>query len=301
MSTSDSVSRRRFLAASGAALSLSTSLDPLMRAAEGDVPVGLELYSVRGEFEKDDMATVRAVAEIGYQIVEFWAPYFDWTTAHAREMRTLMDDAGIQCRSTHNHLDFFDPDRLSKTIELNQALGATYLVIADVGCATPPRTACPVGVDGWRRTADQLNEIATALKPHGMKTGYHNHNFEWGQIEGAGGQRRMDILRDHTGQDVALQLDVGTALQAGADLLAWINSCPGRIKSVHCKDWGAGDGPERGGRVLFGEGDSPWRDIFAAAESVGGVEYYLIEQEGSRYSELETARRCLATYRQMRS
>ncbi len=53
--------------------------------------------------------------------------------------------------------------------------------------------------------------------------------------------------------------------------------------------------------MLFGEGDAKWKDIFAAAESVGGVEYYLIEQEGSRYDEFETARRCLQSYRSMRA
>jgi len=48
---------------------------------------------------------------------------------------------------------------------------------------------------------------------------------------------------------------------------------------------------------LFGEGVADWKSIFAAAESVGGIEYYLVEQEGSRFSELETAQKCLATFR----
>jgi sugar phosphate isomerase/epimerase len=53
--------------------------------------------------------------------------------------------------------------------------------------------------------------------------------------------------------------------------------------------------------VLFGEGDAPWKKIFAAAEAKGGAEYYLMEQEGSRFSSLETAERCLATYKKMRN
>jgi hypothetical protein len=52
---------------------------------------------------------------------------------------------------------------------------------------------------------------------------------------------------------------------------------------------------------LFGEGVSPWQEIFAAAESVGGLEYYLMEQEGSRYSEFETVQRCLDTWKTMRA
>jgi sugar phosphate isomerase/epimerase len=66
------------------------------------------------------------------------------------------------------------------------------------------------------------------------------------------------------------------------------------------KDWAPG-GEDKGYRVLFGEGSCPWKEIFAAAESVGGAEYYLIEQEGSRYSELETAEKCLANFKQMRA
>ena len=46
---------------------------------------------------------------------------------------------------------------------------------------------------------------------------------------------------------------------------------------------------------------APWKQIFQAAESVGGVEYYLIEQEGYSLPELETAQRCLENYRRMRA
>jgi sugar phosphate isomerase/epimerase len=84
-----------------------------------------------------------------------------------------------------------------------------------------------------------------------------------------------------------LQLDVGTCVEAGSDPVAWINANPGRINCLHCKDWASGEG--KGYRVLFGEGVSPWPQIFKAAEKTGGVEYYLIEQEGSRFPSLETA------------
>ena len=54
----------------------------------------------------------------------------------------------------------------------------------------------------------------------------------------------------------------------------------------------------KGYRVLFGEGTVDWKGIFAAAESVGAVEYYLVEQEGSRFSEFETAKKCLEAFHQ---
>ena len=72
---------------------------------------------------------------------------------------------------------------------------------------------------------------------------------------------------------------------------------PGRIKSLHCKDWA----PGRGYAVLFGEGTSPWARIFKAAESGGGVEYYLIEQEeGPAAEQLQRAERCLANWKRLK-
>ena len=95
-----------------------------------------------------------------------------------------------------------------------------------------------------------------------------------------------------------LQLDIGTCLKAGSDPVAWIRANPGRIRSIHCKDWSPD--PGKGYTVLFGEGAADWKNIFSAAESVGGVEYYLVEQEGSRFSEFDTAKKCLQTFRSLR-
>jgi len=91
-----------------------------------------------------------------------------------------------------------------------------------------------------------------------------------------------------------LQLDVGTCLEAGADPVAWIEAHPERIRSMHCKDWSPDAG--KGYKVLFGEGVAPWKKLFSAAENGGGIEYYLVEQEGSRFPELETAQKCLQAF-----
>src|ERR1700736_4174286 len=93
---SDSISRRSILALTAGA--------PLARAAAGwrHIPVGLELYSVRDELKQDLMGTVRAVAKLGYEGVEFFSPYFDWTPEYAKEVRKLLDDLNIRCFSTHN-------------------------------------------------------------------------------------------------------------------------------------------------------------------------------------------------------
>ncbi len=276
------ISRRAFLGASGAAAI------GLAAPAGKNIPVGLELYSVRDELAKDDMATVRAVAKMGYQVVEFFAPYYSWTVDHAREMRKLMDDLGIRCNSTHNNAQNYTVEALPKAAELNQILGSTYLVLAQA-----PRVQ---GLDGWKKVADQLTDFSARLKPSGLRTGYHNHKAEFVPIDG---KRPMEILAQNTPPEVMLQFDVGTCVEAGSDPVAWIKANPGRIRSLHCKDWAPG--PDKGYRVLFGEGDFAWKPIFDAAESVGGVEYYLIEQEGSRFSSMETAQRCIDTWKKVKA
>jgi sugar phosphate isomerase/epimerase len=147
-------------------------------------------------------------------------------------------------------------------------------------------------MDGWKRVVDILNKASYSLKAHEFHVGYHNHDAEWKPLSG---QIPMDFLSANLAKDIMLQLDVGTCVAAGSDPVAWINRNPGRIRSMHLKDWS----PEKGYRVLFGEGTAPWKRIFSAAETTGGIEYYLIEQEGSDYPEMESAQRCLAIFRKL--
>jgi len=225
---------------------------------------------------------------MGYQVVEFYAPYFEWTDTQAKHMRKVLDELGIHCYSTHNDEDFFGAEKINRARDLNTILGSKYLVQA----WSDPKPS----LDAWKATADQLNATAAKLEPSGLKVGYHNHDAEWKPVEG---KRPMEVLAANTKPTIMLQLDVGTCLEAGADPVAWIRANPGRIRSIHCKDWSRD--PQKGYKTLFAEGDADWKGIFQAAESVGGVEFYLIEQEGSRYPELETARRCLESFRASRA
>jgi sugar phosphate isomerase/epimerase len=275
------LSRRSFLAMSA---TLPWALRSLVSTTAAKIPVGLELYSVRDALAKDSEGTVRAVAQMGYQCVEFYAPYFEWSDAQAKQMRKLMDDLGIHCYSTHNDEDFFSAPKIDHARDLNLILGTKYMVQA----WSDPKP----DLDGWKALADHLNAAADKLAPSGLKVGYHNHDAEWKPVSG---KKPIEIIAANTKSAVMLQLDVGTCLEAGSDPVAWIRSNPGRIHSIHCKDWSPD--PNIAYKTLFGEGKADWKGIFQAAESVGGVEYYLIEQEGSRYPELETARRCLAAFR----
>jgi sugar phosphate isomerase/epimerase len=276
--TTHLVSRRSFIAIS-AVMPWALSA----RAAKS-IPTGLELYSVREGLKKDPEGTVRAVAKMGYQGVEFYAPYFEWSENQTKQMRKLLDDLGIRCFSTHNDSSYLGPEKINRARDMNLILGSKYLVTASAN----PKP----GPDGWKAVADGLNAAADQLESSGLKAGYHNHELEFTPVEN---QRPIEVLAKNTKPSIMLQLDVGTCVKAGSDPVAWIRANPGRIRSLHLKDWSPE--PAKGYTVLFGEGAAPWKSIFEAAESAGGVEYYLIEQEGSRFDELETARRCLQSFR----
>jgi sugar phosphate isomerase/epimerase len=278
------LSRRSFLALSAAApFALRYPLAPAKTP-----PIGIELYSVRNALKQDLQGTVRAVAQMGYQCVEFFSPYYEWTEAQAKDMRKLMDDLGIHCYSTHNDGANLKKENIEKTRALNTILGCKYVVVASAKPADGP--------DGWNAVADLLNAGDELLAPSGLKTGYHNHEREFTPVDG---KRPIETIAAQTKKSVMLQLDVGTCIQAGSDPVAWIKQNPGRIHSLHLKDWSPA--PDKGFKVLFSEGAAKWTEIFAAAESVGGAEYYLMEQEGSRLSETDTAKACLDAYKKLRA
>ena len=276
------LSRRAFLGVAAAApLAARAALH-----AAAKIPVGLELYSVRGDLAKDLLGTVAAVGKMGYQVVEFYSPYMQWTPERAREVRKVLDDSGLKCLSTHNSTQALTPDGLKKAIELNQIIGSKYIIVASSNAKS---------IDDWKGFAAQLSQVSEQLKSAGMATGFHNHAVEWRPVDG---QRPMDVLAANTPKDVVLQFDVGTCLEAGADPIAWIKANPGRIKSAHCKDWS----PDRGYNVAFGEGDAMWGLLLDTLEKTGGIEYFLIEQETGAESggELAMVQRCLENWRRLR-
>ncbi|HLH09522.1 MAG TPA: TIM barrel protein [Terriglobales bacterium] len=284
MST-NSLSRRTFLALS-AMLPVAWSSNRVGKR-NSSIPIGLEMYSVRDPLKQDAQGTVRAVAQMGYQGLEFYAPYYQWTDEQAKDMRKLLDDLGIRCFSTHNDESYLKPDKISRTRDLNGILGTKYAVLAS---SLKEGSA----LDEWKGIADLLNTANDQLKTAGIHAGYHNHQPEFKKVDG---KYPMEVLAANTHPEIMLQLDVGTCVADGVDPVWWIKSNPGRIRSLHLKDWS----PDQGYQVLFGDGVAKWPEIFAAAEGVGGAEYYLMEQEGSRLGQMDTAKVCLNSYRKLRA
>src|SRR6266550_8591962 len=155
------LSRRGFLA-------LSAMLPWALTArAWASIPIGLELDSVRETLKKDPEATLRTVAQMGYEGVEFYAPYFDWTETQTKQIRKLLDDLGMRCFSTHNDESYLSPQKLDRTRDMNLILGSKYVVLASAGQKT--------SLAEWLPVADTLNSAAERLEPAGLKPGNHNH------------------------------------------------------------------------------------------------------------------------------
>lgn len=273
------LSRRGFLAGLAAA-------PVVLNAAFKKIPIGLELYSVRDMMKDDEIGTVKAVAKLGYEFVEFYGPYMQWTTEQAKTMRKVLDDTGMKCHSTHNGNTSYDPANIDKAIELNTIIGSKMVIMASAGRVE--------NLDGWKAVAEKLAKGSEKFQAAGLAGGFHNHGVEFTPIDGV---RPIEVLAKNTPKSVVLQLDVGTCVDVGSDPVTWIRQNPGRFRSIHCKEFSR----EKGYKVLFGDGDSPWKAIFEAAESVGGVEGYLIEQEGYHEPSIVAAEKCLQNIRKMRA
>jgi len=282
MEKHDTYSRRYFLGLLAAApLGAAT----VAAAAAKHLPVGLELYSVRDDLKKDLAGTVSQVAKMGYKCVEFYSPYYDWTPSDARKVRREMDALGIRCYSTHNDTKSFTPEGIGKAMELNHILGTRYIVLASPGKVP--------SIDGWKRVAELLNQANQTMMAHGFHAGYHNDDHEWQLLDG---KKPIDVIVADTDKDVILEVDTGNCLASGGDPAAYIRSNPGRVRALHVKDWS----PQKEYDVLIGQGIAQWKKIFAAAQTVGGVEYYLIEQEAlSGHTEMQTARLSLEAFRKV--
>ena len=184
---------------------------------------------------KDTLATVRAIARMGYEVVEFYGPYYAWTPDFVKDVRKMMDETGIRCNSTHNDARNFRPDGIQKAIDYNKTLGAKYVVMASSGNVS--------GLDGWKGVGETLTTAMEKLRPAGLRAGYHNHQTEFKPLDG---KRPIEVIAANTPKDVMLQFDVGTCVEVGGDPVAWINANPGRINSLHSEGLGSGRGHGQG-------------------------------------------------------
>jgi sugar phosphate isomerase/epimerase len=147
------------------------------RGAKKKIPVGVQLYSVREDCQKDFPGTLAALAQIGYPAVEF-AGY--WNRS-AIEIKKMLDDNGLVACGSHTPSEMVQPDKLQATIEFNQTIGNKFIIVPDM--TGPTRQV-------WLDKAKQFNDLAAQLKPLGLSIGYHSHS-------GRGRDAVGDLWREH--------------------------------------------------------------------------------------------------------
>lgn len=266
------LSRRSFVAA---AIGAGT---PLV-AARKRIPIGVQLYSVRSVAPADVPGTLAGIKKLGYEGVEF-AGYYN---RDAKTMRQLLDDSGLQCCGTHIGLRTMLGEELARTIEFNQVIGNQKLVVPSMpGVKT---------IEDWSKNADTFSEIAEKLKPQRMRIGFHNHTVEFQPVDG---QTPEDVFFAKANKDVFLQLDIGHCVRAGADPVAYMKKFPGRVLSVHVKEYN----PSRRD-ALIGEGEVKWPQVLDACEGVGGTEWYIVEEESQAYKGLEGLERSIQNLKKL--
>lgn len=259
------------------------------------IPIALQLYSIREDCERDLPGTLKAVAEMGYEGVEF-AGYYGRS---AEELRTMLDDLGLAVAGTHIRLETLLGDQvqnlrfcqakrsfaLAETVAFNRALGNRYLIVP--GLAEGRRNSR----QAWLETATLFNDIAEKLATEGMLTGYHNHTIEFAPMDG---ELPWDTFFGNTRQDVVMQMDLGNALHGGADPIPFLEHYPGRAVTVHLKEYS-----RTNPTALIGQGDVRWEEAFRICETIGGTEWYIVEQESYAYPPLECVDRCLKALKAM--
>jgi len=252
----------------------------------GAIPIALQLFSVRGECQKDLPATLEAVAGLGYVGAEPWGyggDALEWMGHSAADIRKMYDDNGLVCCGIHLQTRALLGDNLARTIEFNKILGNRFLIIA----ADSERMA---SVDSIKGLADLLNGVAETLAPEGMFTGYHAHGFDFKDIEG---RTAWDRLFSQTRDEVIMQMDVGNCASGGGDPIAILRKFTNRARSVHLKDYGGEPGS------VIGEGKADWDTIFELIDTVQNTEWFVVEEGGPDGLGFDVCRRSLEALRRM--
>lgn len=269
--------------------------------------IGIQLYTLGEEVAADFEGTLRQVADIGYGEVEL--PHF-YQMEPERLARSIAD-AGLTCPSLHVPLATAWPGMPTlQDAELilkgAAALGVSNIVVPIF--PFPDRLAQTVGqgkrgpemisdiaqrmtISDWQKIAEELNEKAAMLAPHGLKLSYHNHNPEFVKLPD--GRTAFDVLLDETDPLlVGIELDVGWVAAAGLDPVAMVERNASRIDQVHLRDLTPTE-PNTAIRMNpadLGQGVMDWKNLLPALRRAGCQHFYLEQEAPFPGSRMDSAR-----------
>jgi sugar phosphate isomerase/epimerase len=253
-------------------------------AAWKRVPIGTQLWSVRKQLATEIPGSLKALSSIGFDAVELENAF----GKSGAEWRQHLDAAKLKACGFHHRLDELQGDKLAATVEFNQAIGNRNLIVRSL----PPEVY--KSADLLKKTADAVNAIADKARPHKMRVGYHNHTTDFNRIDG---EYWWNLFADRTSKDVVLQLDTGNASEmAGVPIVDLIRRNAGRTISMHIKPFS-----KKNPDAYLGADELDWPAIMTASESVGGVEWYIIEYEREGVPPLESLKANFDSFKKLRS
>jgi len=252
-------------------------------AAWKRLPIGTQLWCVRKQLVTDIPGTLNALSVMGYEGVElenaFGKPGTEW--------RKHLDASTLKACGFHHTLGELQGDKLAATVEFNQAIGNRNLIIRSLAPEVYKSS------DLLKETADAVNEAAEKVKPHKMRVGYHNHFADFNRIDG---EYWWNLFADRTTKDVILQLDTGNASElTGVSLVDLIRRNTARTVTMHVKPYS-----KKNPDAYLGADELDWPGIMTACETVGGLEWYIIEYEREGVPPLESLKANLERFMKLR-
>lgn len=269
--------RRDFINASIVGLGSALAISPLTKlmaantAAKLPAPIGFQSWTIREALVKDFPGTLKLMASLGYQSIEMCSPpgyanagFGPLQSLKASEMKRIITDAGLVCRSCHygfKELQENGPERIDFAFEV----GMTQMVMSSPGL--PDRAT----LSDWKKRTDEMNVLGEQFKKQGMQLVYHNHNFEFEKLEG---ELIYDMILNQLDPDlVKMQFQVWVII-AGYKAADYFKKFPGRFISAHLSDWSGTNETQ----VPVGQGKVDWKEFFEAA-TMGGLKNFYVEMD----------------------
>lgn len=267
--------RRQFLQQAGV-LTAGILTNSCTSSATESQKIGIQLYTLKDEIAKDVKGVISKVALTGYKEVETFGLIADekYFGLSVKEFGQLLKDNNLTTPSGHYTpatmlFENGDGDDVKKLCDVGNTLGHEYIIIPYL------EESRRSTIDQYKAIADRMNKAGEICKSYNLKLAYHNHDFEFLNIDG---QRGYDIFLDSTDKDlVKMELDIYWVVRAGLDPIDLFKRQPGRFELWHIKDMDKADTTKN---TEIGNGTIDFKKLMQNAK-LSGVKHYFLEQENN--------------------
>lgn len=259
--------RRTFIQSTAMAIAGAGLVTDLMAGPKYKNKVGLQLYSLRDVIGKDPKAVLKSVADFGYKELETYGHVGGKLFGlSVKEYGDYVKSLGMKTVSGHYGMDVLEKN-WSQTCDEAKSLGQEYVTVPWLN------ENYYSSMDELKKTCNTINKAAEAAKTKGLKTAYHNHAFEFKQVEG---KVMFDVmLAELDPKLVSFEMDIFWVVNAGQDPIQYFQKYPGRFEQWHVKDM---DKSDKNRNADVGTGAIDFKKIFAASKT-SGMKHFYIEQE----------------------